>query len=242
MAHDDRGGREGRSEDRLHPGAQEAVRITVDGVALDGDLARPPGGGGVVLFAHGSGSSRHSPRNRRVAERLQRAGFGTLLLDLLTEDEEQLDLRSHELRFDIGLLARRLVSAIDWLAAHFGGGQLRVGLFGASTGAAAALVAAADRPDRVAAVVSRGGRPDLTGPALERVMAPTLLIVGGADIRVLALNRQAAGRLTAPHRLEVVPGAGHLFEERGALEEVARQAAAWFVTYLRQMSVDPSVG
>jgi putative phosphoribosyl transferase len=226
VAHDDRGGREGRSEDRLHPGAQEAVRITVDGVALDGDLARPPGGGGVVLFAHGSGCSRHCPRNRRVAERLQRAGFGTLLLDLLTEDEEQLDLRSHELRFDIGLLARRLVSAIDWLAAHFGGGQLRVGLFGASTGAAAALVAAADRPDRVAAVVSRGGRPDLTGPALERVMAPTLLIVGGADIRVLALNRQAAGRLAALHRLEIVPGTGHLFEEPGALDAVARLAAA----------------
>jgi putative phosphoribosyl transferase len=138
VAHDDRGGRAGWSEDRPHPGA-EAVRITVNGVALDGDLARPSGTGGMVLFAHGSGSSRHSPRNRRVAERLQRAGFGTLLLDLLTEDEEQLDLRSRELRFDIGLLARRLMGAIDWLAAHFGGGQLRVGLFGASTGAAAAL-------------------------------------------------------------------------------------------------------
>ena len=138
MAHDDRGGRAGRSEDRPHPAAQQTVRITVDGVALDGDLARPPGGGGMVLFAHGSGSSRHSPRNQRVAEDLQRAGLGTLLLDLLTEDEEQLDLRSRELRFDIGLLARRLVGAVDWLAARFGG-ELRVGLFGASTGAAAAL-------------------------------------------------------------------------------------------------------
>jgi putative phosphoribosyl transferase len=217
------------------------VRITVNGVALDGDLARPPRTGGIVLFAHGSGSSRHSPRNRRVAERLQRAELGTLLLDLLTADEQQLHLRSRELRFNIGLLARRLVGAIDWLTARFGG-ELRVGLFGASTGAAAALVAAAERPSRVGGVVSRGGRPDLAGPALERVMAPTLLIVGGADTQVLALNRQAAGRLAAPHRLEVVAGASHLFEEPGVLEEVARQAAAWFVTYLRQMSADPSVG
>jgi len=161
-----------------------------------------------VLFAHGSGSSRHSPRNQRVADHLQRAGFGTLLLDLLTVEEEQLDLRRREFRFDIGLLARRLVGAVDWLAARFGG-ELRTGLFGASTGAAAALVAAAERPNRVAAVVSRGGRPDLAGPALERV--------------------------------EVVAGAGHLFEEPGALDEVARLAAAWFVTYLRQMSADSSM-
>ena len=144
-----------------------------------------------------------------------------------------LDLRSRELRFDIGLLARRLVGAVDWLTAHFGGGELRVGLFGASTGAAAALVAA---------VVSRGGRPDLAGPALEGVRAPTLLIVGGADTQVLTLNRQAAGRLAAPHRMEVVAGAGHLFEEPGALEEVARQAAAWFVTHLEPRSADPLVG
>jgi putative phosphoribosyl transferase len=240
VAHDDRGGSPGRSEDRPHPAAQQAVRITVDEVALDGDLARPPRTGGIVLFAHGSGSSRHSPRNRRVAEHLQQAELGTLLLDLLTADEEQLDLRSRKLRFDIGLLARRLVGAIDWLTARFGG-ELRVGLFGASTGAAAALVAAAKRPSPVAAVVSRGGRPDLAGPALEGVAAPTLLIVGGADPQVLALNRQAAGRLAAEHRLEVVAGAGHLFEEPGALEEVARQAAAWFVTYLRQISPDPLV-
>jgi putative phosphoribosyl transferase len=154
-------------------------------------LALSPHSGGIVLFAHGSGSSRHSPRNRRVAEHLQRAHLGTLLMDLLTADEEQLDLRSRELRFDIGLLARRLVGAIDWLAARFGR-ELGTGLFGASTGAAAALVAAAQRSDRVAAVVSRGGRPDLAGPALERVLAPTLLIVGGADTNVLALNRRAA--------------------------------------------------
>jgi putative phosphoribosyl transferase len=240
VVHEDRSGRAGWSEDRPHPAAEEAVRITVNGVALDGDLARPPGSGGIVLFAHGSGSSRHSPRNRRVAEDLQRAGLGTLLLDLLTADEEQVDLRSREFRFDIGLLAHRLVGAVDWLAARFGG-ELRAGLFGASTGAAAALVAAAERPDQVAAVVSRGGRPDLAGPALEGVTAPTLLIVGGADTQVLTLNRQAAGRLAAPHRMEVVPGAGHLFEEPGALDEVARLAAAWFGTYLRQMSADPSM-
>jgi putative phosphoribosyl transferase len=165
------------------------------------------------------------PRNRRVAEHLQRAGLGTLLLDLLTADEEQLDLRSRELRFDIGLLAGRLIDALDWLTGRFGG-ELRVGLFGASTGAAAALVAAAERPNWVATVVSRSGRPDLAGPALERVTAPTLLIVGGTDTQVLALNRQAAGRLTAPHRLEIVPGTGHLFEEPGALDAVARLAAA----------------
>jgi putative phosphoribosyl transferase len=240
VGHEDRSGRGGPSKDRPHPAAQETVRITVNGVALDGDLARPPRSGGIVLFAHGSGSSRHSPRNRRVAEHLQRAGLGTLLLDLLTADEEQLDRRSRELRFDIGLLARRLVSAVDWLAARFGG-ELRVGLFGASTGAAAALVAAGERPDQVAAVVSRGGRPDLAGPALECVTAPTLLIVGGADPQVLTFNRQAAGRLAAPHRMEVVPEAGHLFEEPGALDEVARLAGAWFVSYLRQMSADPSM-
>jgi putative phosphoribosyl transferase len=240
MARNHRGGGAGRSKDRPYPAA-EAVRITVGGVALDGDLARPPSSGGIVLFAHGSGSSRHSPRNQRVAERLRRDGLGTLLLDLLTADEEQLDLRSRELRFDIGLLAWRLVGAIDWLAARFGG-ELRVGLFGASTGAAAALVAAAERPNRVAAVVSRGGRPDLAGPALERVTAPTLLIVGGADTQVLTLNRQAAGRLATPHHLEVVPGASHLFEEPGALDEVARLAAAWFAGHLRQMSADPSAG
>ena len=240
MARNHRGGGAGWSKDRPYPAA-EPVRITVDGVALDGDLAQRPRSGGIVLFAHGSGSSRHSPRNQRVAERLRRDGLGTLLLDLLTADEEQLDLHTRQLRFDIGLLARRLVGAVDWLAARLGG-ELRVGLFGASTGAAAALVAAAERPNRVAAVVSRGGRPDLAGPALEGVRAPTLLIVGGADTQVLTLNRQAAGRLAAPHRLEVVPEAGHLFEEPGALDEVARLAAAWFVTHLQPRSADPLVG
>jgi putative phosphoribosyl transferase len=232
---EDRSGRGEGSKDRSHPAA-EAVRITVGGVALVGDLAQPADGG-IVLFAHGSGSSRHSPRNRRVAQQLQQAGLGTLLMDLLTAEEEQVDLRSRELRFNIGLLARRLVGAVDWLADRFGG-ELPMGLFGASTGAAAALVAAAERPSQVAAVVSRGGRPDLAGPALDRVSAPTLLIVGGADPQVLTLNRQAAERLAAPHRLEVVPGAGHLFEEPGALEEVARLAGAWFSTHLQQLSAE----
>jgi pimeloyl-ACP methyl ester carboxylesterase len=168
-----------------------------------------------------------------VADHLQRAGFGTLLLDLLTADEEQLDLRSRELRFDIGLLGRRLVGAIDWLAARFSGTELPIALFGASTGAAAALVAAVARADRVAAVVSRGGRPDLAGSALERLTAPTLLIVGALDPQVLELNRRAAERLTCPHRLAVVPGAGHLFEEPGALDEVAGLAGTWFNTHLR---------
>jgi putative phosphoribosyl transferase len=230
MPHDDSAAMESHAE--TQPGPEEAVRVPVGEVMLDGDLARPPQAAGMVLFAHGSGSSRHSPRNRRVADHLRRAGFGTLLLDLLTAEEERLDLHSRELRFDIGLLARRLLGTVDWLAARFGEG-LSVGLFGASTGAAGALVAAAERPDRVAAVVSRGGRPDLAGSALECVTAPTLLIVGGADPEVLALNRQAAGRLAVEHRLEVVPGAGHLFEEPGVLEEVARLAAAWFSIHLR---------
>ena len=230
MPHDDSAAMESHAE--TQPGTEEAVRVPVGEVMLDGDLARPPQAAGMVLFAHGSGSSRHSPRNRRVADHLQRAGFGTLLLDLLTAEEERLDLHSRELRFDIGLLARRLLGTVDWLAARLGEGP-SVGLFGASTGAAGALVAAAERPDRVAAVVSRSGRPDLAGSALERVTAPTLLIVGGADPEVLALNRQAAGRLAVEHRLEVVPGAGHLFEEPGALEEVARLTAAWFSIHLR---------
>jgi putative phosphoribosyl transferase len=231
VAHDDRGGL-AEGKDPLHLAAQEAVQVGVDQVAVDGDLMRVPQAGGIVVFAHGSGSSRHSPRNKRVAEHLQRAGFATLLLDLLTTHEEQLDLRSRELRFDIGLLGRRLVGAIDWLAARFGT-ELPIGLFGASTGAAAALVAAVARADRVAAVVSRGGRPDLAGPALERLTAPTLLIVGALDPQVLELNRRAAERLTCPHRLAVVPGAGHLFEEPGALDEVAGLAGAWFNTHLR---------
>jgi dienelactone hydrolase len=186
----------------------------------------------VVLFAHGSGSSRHSPRNRHVAQVLHDGGFATLLLDLLTPREESIDSRTGELRFDIPLLARRLVGALDWLARDGSLGALPVGLFGASTGGGAALVAAAERPARVRAVVSRGGRPDLADAALPRVQAPTLLIVGGRDEEVLALNRAAERRMHGTVHLAVVPGATHLFEEPGALDEVARLATEWFARHL----------
>ncbi|MDQ5854752.1 MAG: dienelactone hydrolase family protein, partial [Actinomycetota bacterium] len=182
---------------------------------------------GIVVFAHGSGSSRHSSRNRAVAEVLQQRGFATLLLDLLTEAEEQVDVRTRQLRFDIGLLAGRVTTAVEQIREHAVVRGLPVGLFGASTGAAAALVAAAD-DHSVRAIVSRGGRPDLAGDALGRVQAPTLLIVGGLDVQVLDLNRQASLQLAAASRIEIVQGATHLFEEPGALEEVARLAAGWF--------------
>ena len=231
MAGGDRAGGAGQSEPERAPVEREAVRIAVGGAMLEGDLDRPPASSGIVLFAHGSGSSRHSPRNRQVADHLQRAGLGTLLMDLLTPDEEELDLHTRELRFDIGLLARRLVGAVDWSTARFGA-DLHLGLFGASTGAAAALVAAAERPDRVAAVVSRGGRPDLAGAALARVLVPTLLIVGALDPQVLELNRSALGRLGSEASLEIVPGASHLFEEPGTLERVAELAVGWFTRWL----------
>jgi putative phosphoribosyl transferase len=186
----------------------------------------------VVLFAHGSGSSRFSPRNQFVAEHLQGAGLGTLLMDLLTEREEAVDARTAELRFDIDLLARRVIAAIDWLGQSPETSNLSLGCFGASTGAAAALVAAAERPQAVAAVVSRGGRPDLAGPSLAAVKAPTLLIVGGDDHQVLELNRQAVAQLGAEAELKVVEGATHLFEEPGALEAVARLAGDWFRRFL----------
>lgn len=209
------------------------VRIDVDGGAIVGDLSLPPGAGAVVTFAHGSGSSRHSRRNQQVARALTDEGFATLLLDLLTPREEELDLRTRELRSDITLLARRVVAAIDWLRNDPRTRSLPVGLFGASTGAAAALVAAADRPDEVASIVSRGGRPDLAGDALPRVAAPTLLIVGGADQEVLGLNQAAMARMSAAVELEIVPGATHLFEEPGALERVADLAAGHFGRTLR---------
>jgi pimeloyl-ACP methyl ester carboxylesterase len=207
----------------------ELVSVPGDGSALAGDLVIPPDARDVVLFAHGSGSSRHSPRNRSVAGVLQEAGLGTLLMDLLTEQEERLDVITGEHRFDIGLLGRRLVAAVDWLGRQPATAGLPLGLFGASTGAAAALVAAAERPGRVRSVVSRGGRPDLAGDALPRVPAPVLLIVGGADREVLRLNEEAAERLPGPHRIHVVPGATHLFEEPGALEDVAGAAREWFL-------------
>ena len=212
--------------------AETSVTVPAGDVRLAGDLAVPAGARGVVLFAHGSGSGRHSPRNRQVAAALGRAGLATLLLDLLTEQEEVVDRDRAELRFDIALLAGRLVAAIDWLAEDPRTRALPIGLFGASTGAAAALVAAAERPLQVAAVVSRGGRPDLAGPALGLVRAPTLLIVGGRDRVVLELNRSAAEQLSAEHRLEIVPDATHLFEEPGALERVAALAADWFLRWL----------
>ncbi|MGW0615646.1 dienelactone hydrolase family protein [Streptomyces sp. NPDC002788] len=205
----------------------ETVTVPAGGAALAGDLDLPPHARAVVLFAHGSGSSRHSPRNREVAAGLRTAGLGTLLIDLLTEAEERQDLRTAELRFDIPLLGRRLVAAVDWLGQWHATRGLPVVLFGASTGAGAALVAAAERPDRVRAVVSRGGRPDLAGDALDDVRVPVLLIVGGRDGHVLRLNEEAARRLSAPYTLHVVPGATHLFEEPGALEQVTEAARRW---------------
>jgi dienelactone hydrolase len=206
--------------------------MPVGDATLRGDLVLPEADAGIVLFAHGSGSSRHSPRNRQVAARLNQAGLGTLLVDLLTPAEERLDLTTAEHRFDINLLARRLSGTIDWLRGGPGASR-PIGLFGASTGAAAALVAAAARPEDVGAVVSRGGRPDLAGPALSYVRAPTLLIVGGADPVVLELNKEAFELLQTEKQLVVIPGATHLFEEPGALEEVARLAADWFTQHLR---------
>ncbi|MFI8092492.1 dienelactone hydrolase family protein [Streptomyces sp. NPDC086080] len=210
----------------------ESVTIPSGGAVLAGDLEIPGGAHGMVLFAHGSGSSRHSPRNRAVASALRSAGFATVLLDLLTEDEEREDALTGEHRFDIGLLSRRLAHAIDWLERRPDTVGLPVGLFGASTGAAAALVAAAERPGRVSAVVSRGGRPDLAGDVLTEVASPVLLVVGGDDVAVLGLNRQAAEQLSGEVRVHVVPGATHLFPEPGALEEVARLAADWFREHL----------
>ncbi|MDR7482297.1 MAG: dienelactone hydrolase family protein [Armatimonadota bacterium] len=211
---------------------EQMVSIPADGEVLEGGLALPVRRAGLVLFAHGSGSSRHSPRNRHVARALQQAGLGTLLFDLLTAAEEVEDARTARLRFDIPLLAQRLIAATAWAQTDPRTRHLPIGYFGASTGAAAALVAAAERPEGVGAIVSRGGRPDLAGAALGRVRAPTLLVVGGRDLVVLDLNRQALAALQAPAELAIVPGAGHLFEEPGTLDEVARLAAAWFRRHL----------
>jgi dienelactone hydrolase len=218
--------------DPVH-GEEREVQIGVGPVTLDGTLAVPPQAGGIVLFAHGSGSSRHSPRNRHVAGELRRAGLATLLFDLLTAREEALDMHTAQLRFDIGLLAGRLAGATDWVRQQPATASLPVGYFGASTGAAAALVAAGRRPDTAAAIVSRGGRPDLAGEFLPRVTAPTLLIVGGEDGVVIELNQQALDELGAREKkLEIIPGATHLFSEPGALEKVAELAADWFLRHL----------
>jgi dienelactone hydrolase len=212
--------------------SSRAVEIDCDDVTLSGDLTVPAEATGVVLFAHGSGSSRGSPRNRYVGRVLRDGGLATLLFDLLTTAEEAVDLRTRHLRFDIPLLARRLVGATDWLVRQPGVGALPIGYFGASTGAAAALIAAARRAELAAAVVSRGGRPDLAGAALAEVRAPTLLIVGGLDHEVIRLNEEARARLRCERRLEIVAGATHLFEEPGTLEQVANLARDWFLRYM----------
>jgi len=210
------------------------VEIPIGDLALKGDLGLPEKALGVILFAHGSGSGRHSPRNQYVAQALRRVGLATLLLDLLTEREGVEDTLRGHLRFNIWLLADRLGIATDWLLGNSSTAKLPTGYFGASTGAGAALVAAAERPASVFAVVSRGGRPDLAKEALHNVKAPTLLIVGGNDLPVIDMNRLAMRELRVDKRLAIVPGATHLFEEPGALEEVARLAADWFLRHLHQ--------
>jgi putative phosphoribosyl transferase len=219
-----------------HPSSRE-VAVLADGAILDGYLEVPAEALGLVLFAHGSGSSRHSPRNRYVAEVLNEAKIGTLLFDLLTSREGELDAFDRSLRFDIELLARRVIGAVDWVGEQGEFTELPIGLFGASTGAAAALVAAAARPRAIAAVVSRGGRPDLAGDALRFVRAPTLLIVGSRDTEVIALNQLALARMPSAAELELVAGASHLFEEPGALEQAASLAASFFRVQLGSSSV-----
>lgn len=216
------------------------IEIAIKGTKLTGELDLPTGAVGLVLFAHGSGSSRHSPRNQFVARVLRTAGVGTLLFDLLTPDEEQAEAHTRHLRFDIPLLAQRLVRTTRWAWDQVSSRDLPTGYFGSSTGAAAALVAAAELGDSISAVVSRGGRPDLAGEALERVRAATLLIVGGEDDPVLSLNEDAYALLRAEKALRLVPGATHLFEEPGTLELVARMAAEWFAEHLQPFAAHRS--
>lgn len=218
--------------------ATAPVQVRLAEVVLEGTLAIPTGASGLVLFAHGSGSGRHSPRNQAVASYFREHGLATLLFDLLTAEEEQIDLVTRHLRFDIAMLAQRVVGATDWLTQHPETQALRIGYFGSSTGAAAALIAASERPGAVYAVVSRGGRPDLAGAALPSVEAPTLLIVGGFDVPVIGMNEDALAQLRCEKRLEIVPGATHLFEEPGTLEEVARLAEQWFGAYLSSKAPD----
>lgn len=208
-----------------------SVSIPAGEVTLDGDLTVPEGAQGLIIFVHGSGSSRFSSRNRHVAAQMNAVGFATLLADLLTREEEAVDARTARLRFDVPLLAERTTGMIDWAASSERAANLRIGLFGASTGAAAAIAAAAARPDRTHAVVSRGGRVDLAGAALERLRAPLLMIVGGLDLAVVDLHRRVLPRLACLHRFEIVARATHLFEEPGALDTVARLAIAWFKVY-----------
>ena len=210
------------------------VTVAAGDVTLEGNLAVPPDARGIVVFAHGSGSSRFSSRNRYVAGVLNEGGLATLLFDLLTAEEHKVDVLTRELRFDIPLLSRRMVATVDWLGSESAVSSLPIGLFGSSTGAAAALNAAAERPARVAAVVSRGGRPDLAMASLPGVESPTLLIVGGLDWQVIEMNRAAEAALKAPCRVEIVEGATHLFEEPGTLEQVAALARDWFLEYFRR--------
>ncbi len=210
------------------------ISMEISKVTLEGNLSIPENRMGIVLFAHGSGSSRHSPRNRYVAGHLRSRGMATLLFDLLTGEEEAVDQRTSQLRFNIPLLAKRLVGATRWVKRNPLLKSLRVGYFGASTGAAAALLAATKLPEQIAAIVSRGGRPDLAGPAVRQVKAPTLLIVGGRDTAVIELNREASSELSCEKKLEIVPGATHLFEEEGALDEVAKLARDWFLSHFRK--------
>ena len=209
------------------------IRIPAGRATLDGNLMLVDAAIGLVLFAHGSGSSRHSPRNQFVARTLNKAGLGTLLFDLLTPEEESVDLHTREHRFNIGLLAERLVQATEWATQQNETRDLRIGYFGSSTGAAAALIAAAELPDETGAVVSRGGRPDLAGAWLSKLKAPTLLIVGGEDDAVIELNEQARSQIKCECKIEIVPGATHLFEEPGTLEQVAKLASDWFVNHLK---------
>jgi len=215
---------------------KEVINIPSGNVQLEGELKVPQRATGIVLFAHGSGSSRHSPRNQYVARTIREAGVGTLLFDLLTREEEAVDSYTGELRFDIQFLARRLVDATNWITSQPATQQLRIGYFGSSTGAAAALLGAVELPNIVSAVVSRGGRPDLAGYALPKVKAPTLLIVGGDDDVVIGLNEEAYAQLACEKELKIVPGATHLFEEPGTLEQVARLASEWFKKKLQPLA------
>ncbi len=212
---------------------QTEIKIPVGNVVVEGTLTLPPGAKGVVLFAHGSGSSRFSPRNQYVAKEFNKATIGTLLFDLLTQEEEETDMVTAEYRFNTPLLAQRLISATEWLRNDPQTKKLAFGYFGASTGAAAALIAAAKLPNEIAAVVSRGGRPDLAGEYLPNVVAPTLLLVGGLDTEVIELNQEAMDQMIAEKKLTIIPGATHLFEELGTLEQVAKFSKDWFLRYLR---------
>lgn len=208
------------------------VHVSVDSTTIEGNLSVPEGAEGIVLFAHGAGSSRQSPRNNFVADELRTGGLATLLIDLLTPEEKEIDRRTRRIRFDIDRLGERVVGTTEWLLEQPETEDLNVGIFGSSTGAAGGLIAAAEKPEAVAAVVSRGGRVDMAESVLDQVRAPTLFIVGGKDLQVLSLNKQALAQLEAEKELEVVEGVGHLFEEPGALDEVARLTREWFQRHL----------